>query len=83
MYKKLAGMTGTADTEAEEFKKIYNLDVVVIPTHKEMIRLDYPDVIYKTLKRINSGPWWRRSRTATSGASRCWWAPPPLTSPNT
>jgi preprotein translocase subunit SecA len=48
MYKKLAGMTGTADTEAEEFKKIYNLDVVVIPTHKKMIRVDYPDVIYKT-----------------------------------
>jgi len=48
MYKKLAGMTGTADTEAEEFKKIYNLDVMVIPTHKKMIREDYPDVIYKT-----------------------------------
>jgi preprotein translocase subunit SecA len=48
MYKKLAGMTGTADTEAEEFKKIYTLDVVVIPTHKKMIRTDFPDVIYKT-----------------------------------
>ncbi|MDH5297997.1 MAG: preprotein translocase subunit SecA [Desulfobulbaceae bacterium] len=48
MYEKLAGMTGTADTEAAEFKKIYNLDVVVIPTHQEMIRLDYPDQIYKT-----------------------------------
>ncbi|OPX19586.1 MAG: preprotein translocase subunit SecA [Desulfobacca sp. 4484_104] len=48
MYRKLAGMTGTADTEAEEFKKIYNLDVVVVPTHKKMIRTDYPDVIYKT-----------------------------------
>ncbi len=48
MYEKLAGMTGTADTEAEEFKKIYNLDVVVIPTHKKMIRVDYPDVIYKS-----------------------------------
>ncbi|BCO08432.1 protein translocase subunit SecA [Desulfolithobacter dissulfuricans] len=47
MYDKLAGMTGTADTEAAEFKKIYNLDVVVIPTHQEMIRKDYPDVIYK------------------------------------
>jgi preprotein translocase subunit SecA len=50
MYRKLAGMTGTADTEAEEFAKIYNLDVVVIPTHKPMIRIDYPDVIYKTEK---------------------------------
>lgn len=48
MYKKLAGMTGTADTEAEEFAKIYNLDVVVIPTNKPMIRVDHPDVIYKT-----------------------------------
>jgi preprotein translocase subunit SecA len=48
MYEKLAGMTGTADTEAVEFKQIYNLDVAVIPTHKPMIRKDYPDVIYKT-----------------------------------
>ena len=48
MYDKLAGMTGTADTEAAEFKKIYNLDVSVIPTNKPMIRSDYPDVIYKT-----------------------------------
>ena len=48
MYKKLAGMTGTADTEAAEFKKIYNLDVVVIPTNMPMIRTDFPDVIYKT-----------------------------------
>ena len=48
MYDKLAGMTGTADTEAAEFKKIYDLDVVVIPTNEPMIRVDYPDVIYKT-----------------------------------
>ncbi len=48
MYNKLSGMTGTADTEAAEFKKIYNLDVVVIPTNKTMIREDYPDSIYKT-----------------------------------
>ncbi len=48
MYKKLAGMTGTADTEAQEFKKIYNLDVVVIPTNMPMIRQDFPDVIYRT-----------------------------------
>ncbi|RLB33909.1 MAG: preprotein translocase subunit SecA, partial [Deltaproteobacteria bacterium] len=48
MYEKLAGMTGTADTEAAEFENIYKLDVVVIPTHKKMIRKDYPDVIYKT-----------------------------------
>ncbi|MBN2402358.1 MAG: preprotein translocase subunit SecA [Spirochaetes bacterium] len=48
MYKKLAGMTGTADTEAIEFKKIYNLDVVVIPTNMSMIRIDNPDKIYRT-----------------------------------
>jgi preprotein translocase subunit SecA len=48
MYEKLAGMTGTADTEAAEFHNIYNLDVVVVPTNKEMIRIDHPDVIYKT-----------------------------------
>ena len=50
MYDKLAGMTGTADTEAPEFKKIYDLDVVVMPTHMPMIRTDYADVIYKNVK---------------------------------
>lgn len=50
MYEKLAGMTGTAATEAEEFHKIYKLEVVVIPTHRPMIRKDYPDVIYKTMR---------------------------------
>jgi len=50
MYDKLAGMTGTADTEAAEFKKIYDLDVAVIPTNQQMIRVDFPDVIYKTRK---------------------------------
>ncbi len=50
MYDKLSGMTGTADTEAEEFKKIYNLDVLVIPTHMPMIREDRADLIYKTQK---------------------------------
>ena len=48
MYDKLAGMTGTADTEAAEFKKIYDLDVVVVPTHKPMIRNDFSDVIYNS-----------------------------------
>jgi len=48
MYRKLAGMTGTAKTEEEEFKKIYGLDVVVVPTNKPMIRVDLPDVVYKT-----------------------------------
>jgi preprotein translocase subunit SecA len=48
MYKKLAGMTGTADTEAFEFQQIYGLEVVVIPTHKPMIRDDAPDLVYLT-----------------------------------
>src|ERR1700675_1925920 len=50
MYKKLAGMTGTAETEAAEFAKIYNLDVVVIPTNRALIRKEYPDVVYRTEK---------------------------------
>jgi preprotein translocase subunit SecA len=48
MYDKLAGMTGTADTEAAEFAKIYKLDVVVIPTNRTLIRTNHPDVVYKT-----------------------------------
>ncbi|MBT5632212.1 MAG: preprotein translocase subunit SecA [Nitrospina sp.] len=48
MYEKLGGMTGTADTEAEEFGSIYKLQVVVVPTNQPMIRDDYPDVIYRT-----------------------------------
>lgn len=50
MYQKLAGMTGTAATEAEEFKKIYNLDVLIIPTHKPMVRQDFADSVYKTTR---------------------------------
>jgi preprotein translocase subunit SecA len=46
LYNKLAGMTGTADTEAEEFKKIYELEVVVIPTNEPIVRQDHADVIY-------------------------------------
>jgi preprotein translocase subunit SecA len=48
MYAKLAGMTGTAETEAEEFAKIYKLDVTVVPTNRTLIRLNNPDVVYKT-----------------------------------
>ncbi len=50
MYKKLAGMTGTAETEAAEFESIYKLDVVVIPTNKQMLRLEHPDVVFRTEK---------------------------------
>src|SRR5690606_4360841 len=50
MYEKLAGMTGTADTEATEFREIYNLPVVVIPTNKPMIRDDQSDIVFRTKK---------------------------------
>lgn len=54
MYDKLAGMTGTADTEAEEFKKIYNLDVIVIPPNVSVQRKDSPDRVYRTEKKVPS-----------------------------
>src|SRR5207247_2859107 len=47
MYEKLAGMTGTAKTEAEEFLRIYNLDVIAVPTHRPMIREDAADLVFK------------------------------------
>ena len=50
MYKKLAGMTGTAATSAEEFDKVYGLEVIIIPTNKPMIRKDLPDKVYKTME---------------------------------
>ncbi len=50
MYEKLAGMTGTADTEAVEFDKIYELEVVVVPTNRSLIRIEHPDVVYRTEK---------------------------------
>ncbi len=50
MYKKLAGMTGTAETEATEFGKIYNLDVLVIPTNKQLLRVENSDLVYRTEK---------------------------------
>ncbi len=77
MYDKLSGMTGTAETEAPEFKKIYDLDVLVIPTHKPMIRKDMPDLIYKT-RRENTRPPSKRSSSCTKKDSPCWWVPFPL-----
>lgn len=50
MYKKLAGMTGTAKTEAEEFREIYNMEVISVPTNKPVIRVDHPDILYPTLE---------------------------------
>lgn len=51
MYDKLAGMTGTAETEAAEFMHTYGLEVIVIPTNKPVQRVDFPDLVYKTKKR--------------------------------
>ena len=64
MYDKLAGMTGTADTEAAEFKKIYDLDVAVIPTNQEMVRMDFPDAIYKTRREKFNAAMAEKSRSA-------------------
>jgi preprotein translocase subunit SecA len=73
MYKKLAGMTGTADTEAAEFKKIYNLDVVVMPTNMAMVRIDFADVIYKNeaakYRAVSSGDR-RAAQEGPAGAGR-------------
>ena len=48
MYDKLSGMTGTAKTEEEEFREIYNMDVIEMPTNKPIVRIDYPDSVYQT-----------------------------------
>ena len=74
LYRKLAGMTGTASTEADEFAEIYRLDVVEIPTNMPMIRIDSDDEVYRTNeeKLTRSSP---RSRTPTPRRSRCWSAP--------
>jgi preprotein translocase subunit SecA len=58
LYNKLAGMTGTAKTEEDEFRKIYGLDVVCVPTHRPMVRTDQPDIIYKTLEAKFRGIGW-------------------------
>ena len=50
MYKKLSGMTGTGKTEEDEFREIYNMDVVEVPTNKPVIRVDYNDAVFKTKK---------------------------------
>ncbi len=62
MYKKLSGMTGTADTEAYEFQQIYGLETVVIPTHRPMIRKDGMDQVFRTAKRKRPGGHQRHPR---------------------
>ena len=82
MYGKLAGMTGTADTEAYEFQEIYGLETVVIPPNKPTIRQDDLDRVYKTSARALRRGARRTSASATSAASRCWWAPPRSRTPS-
>ena len=78
MYRKLAGMTGTADTEAFEFKNIYKLDVNVIPTNKEMIRDDRNDLIYKTENEKYSAVVERDKRASMSKEGQFLWVLPQL-----
>jgi preprotein translocase subunit SecA len=80
LYEKLAGMTGTADTEAFEFSSIYKLDTVVVPTNRPMIRKDMPDLVYMTeAEKIQAIIEDIRERTAA--ASRFWWGPSPSKNP--
>ena len=74
MYDKLAGMTGTAETEAAEFWEIYKLDVVVIPTNKPIDRTDYDDVVYRTKREKYNAVIDEIVGAARARASRCWWA---------
>ncbi len=66
-------MTGTADTEAAEFKKIYDLEVLVIPTNMPMIRIDFPDVIYQDPQGKVRSRYRMRLKRFTRKANRCWW----------
>ena len=82
LYKKLAGMTGTAMTEAEEFLKIYKLDVVSVPTHRPVNRMDHNDRIYADGRRQVRRPGRGDQRRSPRAAGRCWWAPPASRSPS-
>ena len=77
MYNKLAGMTGTAKTEEEEFQRIYDLDVIQVPTYKPVIRDDMDDLVYRTAGGQVQGRDRRHRRDARAGASRCWSARSP------
>ena len=81
MYKKLAGMTGTAETEAAEFQKIYNLDVMVVPTNRPMIRKENQDVVYRTEEEKFRNAAKEIKELQRQGASPCWWAPSRWRSP--
>lgn len=73
LYDKLSGMTGTAMTEEDEFSSIYDLDIVEIPTNQPVIRLDPPDVVYKT-DAGKYGPLSDRLRNVIRRDNRFWWA---------
>ena len=75
LYPKLAGMTGTAATEAEELMKIYKLEVMPIPTNKPMIRHDRNPDHLQDRARPSITPRWTTSPTATARKTRCWWVP--------
>ncbi len=81
MYDKLSGMTGTAETEAEEFAKIYKLDVTVIPTNRSLVRVNAPDVIYKT-EREKFNAVVEDIIERHQAGSRCWSAPSRSRSPS-
>ena len=81
MYDKLAGMTGTAATEAEEFAKIYKLDVTVIPTNRDLKRVNHPDVVYKT-GREKFDAVSNEIAERHEKASPCSWAPSRSRSPS-
>jgi preprotein translocase subunit SecA len=70
MYTKLSGMTGTAATEREEFAKIYDLDVMVIPTNKACVRHDQPDLII-VLNRQSSTQLFKTSKNGRAKGNRC------------
>ncbi len=76
MYDKLAGMTGTAKTEEEEFQRIYNLDVVMAPTYKPIVRDDMPDMVYRT-PEVKFKAVIEDIAAAHRAGSRCWWARSP------
>ena len=83
LYDKLAGMTGTAVTEAEEFDKIYKLEVVVIPTNRPMVRDDEDDLVYRTSRRKFDAVAEEIEEHARRRAGRCWSAPSRSRSPST
>ena len=83
MYKKLAGMTGTAETEAPEFDKIYKLEVLAIPTNRPMIRVENPDVVYRTEREKFEAVVGGDQGAQQAVAGPCWWAPSPSRSRST